>query len=128
MRAGRIFRQVVMDRIIDQVPSLSGRVYDRATEDTPYPYATMGPSYRSDASVECVEAQEWTVQVDIWHSRSNKGVLEDITDDVTTALKGWSDTNRLTAHPIGIGLVRVMDDPDGLSSHGVVQVECVIEA
>lgn len=128
MRAGRTLRQLVMDRIIDQVPDLAGRVYDRATEDTPYPYASMGPSYRTDASVECVAAEEWTLQVDIWHSKSSKGVLEDIVDDVKAALKGWTDHTRLNSHPFSIGLMRVMDDPDGVSSHGVIQIEALIEA
>nr|WP_010400147.1 DUF3168 domain-containing protein [Paracoccus sp. TRP] len=127
MRAGRILRQVVRARMLDQVPGLTG-VYDRATESAVYPYATLGVSYWTDGSVECIEAREVTLQIDVWHSQSSKGLLEDLTDDVAAALNGWADTDALTMHPLRVTLVRVMDDPDGVSVHGVVQVEAMVEA
>ncbi|QEU08767.1 DUF3168 domain-containing protein [Paracoccus yeei] len=127
MKAGRTLRQIVSDRIIDQVPELGGRLYDRPTKTAVHPYATLGPSYWSDSSVQCIEAREITLQIDIWHSQSNKGVLEDLTDDVAAALNGWADTSVLTMHPLSVSLVRIMDDPDGVSVHGVVQVEAMVE-
>lgn len=127
MKAGRVLRQIVRARIMAQVPALAGKVFDRATEGLAYPYATLGPSYWSDTSVQCIEAREVTLQIDIWHSQSNKGVLEDLTDDVAAALNGWADTSVLTMHPLSVTMVRVMDDPDGKSLHGVVQVEAMVE-
>ena len=126
MRAGRVLRQIVRARIIAQVPALTG-VYDVAKESAVYPYATLGASYWTDESVECIEAREITLQVDLWHSRSNKGVAEDLTDDIAAALKGWADEAVLAMHPISVSLVRVMDDPDGVSVHGVVQIEAMVE-
>lgn len=128
MRAGRTLRRIVMDRIIAQVPEFGGRVYDKATEDDTYPYVTLGPSDWSDESVECIEARRITLQIDVWHSLSNKGVCEDLTDDVAAALNGWEDTDALTMHPLQIGIVRVMDDPDGVSVHGVISVEALVES
>lgn len=128
MKAGRVLRQIVRARIMAQVPALAGKVFDRATEGLAYPYVTLGPSYWSDTSVQCIEAREVTLQIDIWHSQSNKGVLEDLTDDVADALSGWADTSVLTMHPLSVTMVRVMDDPDGKSLHGVVQVEAMVEA
>ena len=127
MRAGRVLRQIIIARIADQVPSLTA-VVDRATEGMAYPYATLGASYWTDDSVECIEAREITLQIDLWHSQSNKGVAEDLTDDIATALRGWADTDALTMHPLRVLLVRVMDDPDGVSVHGVIQVEGLVEA
>lgn len=127
MRAGRALRQIVRARILDQVPDLTG-VYDRATDSSDHPYATLGASYWTDDSVECIEAREITLQIDLWHSQSNKGVAEDLTDDIATALRGWADTGALTMHPLRVSLVRVMDDPDGKSVHGVIQVEGLVEA
>lgn len=127
MRSGRALRQIVIARIRDQVPALTG-VYDRATESAVYPYATLGPSYWTDESVECVKARGITLQVDIWHSASNKGVCEDLTDDVATALDGWADEAALTMHPLKVPLARVTDDPDGVSVHGIIQIEAMVEA
>ena len=126
MKAGRALRRIIMDRIVAEVPALGGRVYDRASETVPVPYATLGPSYWSDASVECIAGRTQTVQVDIWHSAVAKGVLEDLVDDVTAALDGWADTAALTMHPLRTVLVRIMDDPAG-GLHGVVQVEAMVE-
>lgn len=127
MRAGRILRQIVRARILDQVPGLTG-VYDRATDSTAFPYATLGASYWTDDSVECIEAREITLQIDLWHSQSNKGVAEDLVDDITTALRGWADETALTMHPLEIDTVRVTDDPDGVSVHGIVIVRAMVEA
>ena len=127
MRAGRTLRQIARARIIDQVTELTG-VYDRATESAVYPYATMGPSYWNDQSVECIEAREITLQIDLWHSQSNKGVAEDLTDDIATALRGWADEAALTMHPLEIDTVRLTDDPDGVSVHGIVVVRAMVES
>ena len=126
MRAGRVLRQIIIARIADQVPSLTA-VVDRATEGTAHPYATLGASYWTDDSVECIEAREITLQIDLWHSQSNKGVAEDLTDDIATALRGWADTDALTMHPLRVSLVRVMDDVQQDIIHGVVQVEAMVE-
>lgn len=127
MRAGRALRRIIMDRVIAEVPDLAGKVYDRAAEDTAYPYVTLGPSYWVDDSAECVQARSQAVQVDVWHSGAAKGALEDLVDDVSTALDGWADTETLTMHPLRVTLARVMDDPSG-ALHGVVQVEAMVEA
>ena len=127
MRVGRALRRIIMDRLIEQVPALVGRVYDRAVEDTAYPYVTLGPSFWVDDSAECVQARSQTVQVDIWHGGAAKGALEDLVDDVSAALDGWADTDALTMHPLRVTLARIMDDPSG-ALHGVVQVEASVEA
>jgi len=126
MRAGRALRQIVIARLRSQIPGVP--VVDKPTEKTPMPYITMGPSYWNDASVECIEAREVTVQIDVFDRAESKGLLEDLTDDVAAALNGWADTDALTMHPLRVTLVRVMDDPDGVSVHGVVQVEAMVEA
>lgn len=125
MRAGRALRRIIMNRIIDEVPGLDGKVYDRAAEDTAYPYVTLGPSYWVDDSAECIQARSQTVQVDVWHSGAAKGALEDLVDDVSAALDGWA-VDELTMHPLQVTLARIMDDPSG-ALHGVVQVEAMVE-
>lgn len=129
MRAGKAVRRAVQDRLIAAVPDLGSRVYDRATKSTAYPYVTLGPSYWTDASVECIEGRTITLQVDVWCSSgaaAGKGDAEDVVDDVATALNGWMDQDALTAHPARVALVRVMDDPEGCV-HGVVQIEVMVE-
>lgn len=126
MKSGRALRKAIISRVSSQVTALGSRVYDRATETTPPPYATLGPSYWIDDSADCIEGRAWTGQIDVWDRASNKGALEDLTDAVATALKGYAP-DTLAAHPFRLRLVRVMDDADPDWVHGVVQVEIDVE-
>lgn len=125
MRVGRALWRLIMDRLIVEVPTLAGRVYDRASETTAYPYATLGASYWTDDSAECIIARSQTQQIDVWGSGA-KGPVEDLTDDVAAALDGWA-VEELAMHPLRVTMVRVMDDPSPGVVHGVVQVEAMVE-
>lgn len=127
MRVGRTLRRIVMNRINLEVPALDGRVYDRVTESVDSPYVTLGPSSWIDDSAECIEAREITLQIDLWGSLTSKGAVEDLTDDVATALHGWSDETALTMHPINVVGADVEDDPDGVSVHGYVTLRAMVE-
>lgn len=127
MKVGRVLRQIVMDRIISEVPDLGGRVYDRATRETPSPHATLGPSYWLPDDAECISGRVLNVQIDVWAEAIAKGDLEDLTDEVAACLRGWADTDALTMHPISVTMVRVMDDLDPEWVHGVVQIEVEVE-
>ena len=69
MKVGRKLRQIVMDRIIAEVPEFEGRVYDDATKGDPYPYATMGPSYWNDSSVACITRDKSLGDQDAFYAR-----------------------------------------------------------
>lgn len=127
MRAGRALRRLVIARIEAEVPELAARVYDKAPAGLAYPYASLGASYGTDASVICIRARTITLQIDVWHGATSKGACEDLVDDVVSALDGWADTAGLTMHPLAVSMIRVMDDPGG-DVHGIVQIEAVIEA
>ncbi|MGA0615327.1 DUF3168 domain-containing protein [Paracoccus sp. KR1-242] len=118
---------MIQDRIIAQVPDLNGQVYDKASKDDPFPSVSLGPSYWTGDDADCIEGRTWTGQIDVW-TEGNKGLCEDLADDIATALKGFADTTLIAMHPFEISLVRVMDDPDGVNVHGVIQIEAMIEA
>lgn len=127
MKVGSILRQIVMDRIMAEVPELGGRVYDKAVRTTPTPYVTLGPSDWTDDSADCLEGRLLNLQVDIWAKDVAKGEAEDLLDDVSACLNGWDDTDALTMHPIRVSMARVLDDPDPDWVHGVVQLEIMVE-
>lgn len=125
---GRTLRQSVISRLGSMIPALDWRVYDKATETTPTPYVTLGPSYWVTDDADCIEGRSWTLQIDVWDKASNKGALEDLTDAVAAALRGYVDPLAiLAAHPFRVRLVRVMDDADPDWVHGIVQVEIEVE-
>ena len=126
MRAGRVLRQIIIARIADQVPALTA-VVDNAKEGTVYPFASMGPSNWIPADAECIVARDYSLQIDIWHNHTSKGATEDIVDDVAAALDGFADTLRLTMHPIRVRQVFTLDDPDGMTKHGIVRIEAMVD-
>lgn len=126
MKAGRVLRQIVIARLRDQISGVP--VVDWPTEKTPMPYIVLGPSYWTSADAECIEAREVTLQIDAYDQRSNKGKLEDLTDDIAAALRGWADTDALTMHPLEIVTAHVTVDLDGVSVHGFVIVRAMVES
>lgn len=126
----RRLAQIVMDRVAAAVPELGGRVQEWATEDLAYPYCTLGAIYGAQADVECIEADDWTIQLDLWGERPewNKASLAGLAQKVRAALKGWSDTDEVTMHPLTVQTPRVMDDPDGVTVHAVLLVEAMVES
>ncbi|MEE2860845.1 MAG: DUF3168 domain-containing protein [Pseudomonadota bacterium] len=119
--------ELIIARLIAAVPDLGGRVYDKAAADTAYPYATLGPIYGTEADAEGIEADDWTVQIDLWDRRTKLDMAA-LAATVRRALKGWADIDEVTMHPLQVGTPRVMDDPDGQTVHGVLLVEVLLEA
>ena len=120
-------QRVIVARLKAAVPAVAGRVYDNPPETAVMPHISIGPSYWSDDSAECIRARVETVQIDVWASnRPDKRAAKDATDQVADALDGWA-VEELAMHPLRVSLVRVMDDPAPGVVHGVVQVEAMVE-
>ena len=121
-------QRLIVARLKSAVPAVSGRVYDGPSETAQMPYISIGPSYFTDASAECIPGRDETLQIDIWgSSKPNRAAVKDAVDQVYDALHGWEDTAALTMSPLRVSLVRVMDDVQAGVVHGVVQVEVSIE-
>ena len=121
-------QKLIVARLKSAVPAVSGRVYDGPSETAQMPYVSIGPSYFTPDDVECIPGRNETLQIDVWGaSKPNRAAVKDAVDQVYDALHGWQDTAALTMHPLRVSLVRVMDDPQARTVHGVVQVEVSIE-
>jgi hypothetical protein len=108
---------------------VGARVYDHPSKDVVYPYISFGASDYQPEDYDCIAARTETQQIDIW-SRKQDGKREckTIVDAVKAALHGYA------ANPVEgalvdmrVTMVRVMDDPDGITSHGVIQLEMLVE-
>ncbi|WP_347139437.1 DUF3168 domain-containing protein [Paracoccus sp. SSK6] len=126
MKSGRALRRLVIARIEDQVPDLAGKVYDQATATDEHPYCTLGPSDWRPDDGDCIKGKIWSLQIDVWDEGSRKSRVEDLCDEISAALGDFEAEGDFAMHPIGVTLVRVMDDPSG-DVHGVVQIEVSLE-
>lgn len=119
--------QIILARIADQVPELGGRALDKATETTPFPYAVIRAIYGNDDDAECIEADDWTIQIDVWDRASNKLRMAELGQKVRRVLKGWADTSAVTMNPLSVGPPIIEDDPDGLSVRARLMIEAMVE-
>lgn len=105
------------------------RVYDNIPSKAVFPYISIGASdYRPD-DAQCIDGRIETVQLDCWSRDHGKKIeAKRLVDAVKKALHGQSGDLGVSALvQMRVSLVRVFSDPDGITAHGVVQVECDIE-
>lgn len=104
------------------------RVVDGAPSD--YPAITFGPGDYLPDDMDCIDGRIETMQLDCWVRDSSQRLrpARALADLVKAALHGMElslATHALAA--LRVVAVRAMMDPDGLTGHGIVTLEAVIE-
>lgn len=105
------------------------KVLDRPEPRTPKPYISMGPESFEPLRQDCFKRRVAVLQIDAWARDAYDRVpCKDLVDAIVGAL----DQAKLDlAHPHDLSrcdviLARVIDDPDGITTHGIVQIETEI--
>ncbi|MBZ9653545.1 DUF3168 domain-containing protein [Phyllobacterium lublinensis] len=91
-------------------------------------FISFGPADVVDDFAECIDGETHTIQLDVWSRTVGNIGCKRIVDIVKSILNRADlslTTNALVQ--IRTPLVRVFRDPDGLTSHGVVSVEMMVE-
>ncbi|MGN6307316.1 MAG: DUF3168 domain-containing protein [Mesorhizobium sp.] len=113
---------------------VGGRVYDRIPADAAgqvtaiYPHIGFGAYDFVPDDSDCIFAGEHTIQLDIWSRAVGKVEAKTITDAVRRLLRDYeADMGDYGLVEMRVDLAQVIGDPDGLTSHGIVQVTALIE-
>jgi hypothetical protein len=113
------------------IMALAAGVYDKIPAD-PFgarsAYISFGPVDSVEDDADCIAGLSVTVQLDVWSRAVGFTECKTLTDMVRKKLHRASLTltdNALV--DVWVTLTRVFRDPDGLTSHGVVQVTCMVE-
>lgn len=112
------------------VTSIVGdRIVDGNSDDLAYPNITFGPSDYTPDDADCINGREETLQIDCWTRQDGKKwPCRQLVDAVKAALHdAEGDLSAGALVQMRVVLVRVLDDPDGITTHGVVQVTGLIE-
>lgn len=107
----------------------SDRIFDKAPKDADFPHISMGPSdYYPDDS-QCIDGRVETLQIDCWsRDQGHMAEVKTLSDAVKSALHdktGDIGVNALVS--LVVISVRNLPDPDGITAHGVVSIEAMIE-
>lgn len=110
---------------------VADRVYDNVPETRVYPYLSFGPTQEIQDDAECIDGEAHAFQIDVWDRSQGRLVkAKKINGIVKAALH---DADLVLPDPYALSFIRVTStrsflDPDGITSHGVVTVEAMIEA
>jgi hypothetical protein len=113
------------------VMALVDGIYDRVPANAFGPrkaYVSFGPSDVIEDDAECIVGGTHTFQIDCWSRAYGQVACKQIVDAVKNALHERDlelADNALVE--IRVDFRRVMEDPDGLTTHGVVTVTAMIE-
>lgn len=122
----------VRNALIASVPvaELVGeRIYDRRPKNPDYPILTFGPSDLVPEDLECVDLEVHTLQIDAWTQQGGRlHKCRELTGRIKSALHRASlSLNDHALAEIEIEQIRVFQDRDGLTAHGVVIIRALIE-
>ena len=113
-------------------PALSeiirGRVYDIVPEGAAFPYVSFGPFDELSDDAQCITGFEISIQLDVWSRSVGFPECRQVGDLVRRAVLGAAielPDNRLVS--ISHRQTNTMRDPDGLTSHGIVNFVAFIE-
>ena len=113
------------------IMAIANGVFDRVPTNpfgTKTAYITLGATDGTDDTADCIDGQEINTTLHIWSRAVGKVECKRLTDLVRRKLHRASLS--LTENALvflEVESTRVFDDPDGLTTHGVVQVRAAVE-
>lgn len=123
---GAIINRLKADPAI--VALVGTRVFDSVPASAPFPYISYGASDALQADAECIRGIDIDVQIDVWSRAVGFPEAKKINGAVRNALHGVDlplATNALVF--LEHRQTATRRDPDGLTSHGIVQLNAFIE-
>jgi hypothetical protein len=129
-----IFAALARLRTAPAVVALIGdKLFDRVPEPDPeMPYVTLGPSTVLPADADGIPGVEVSFQLDIWSEGAGEAFSSvecgKIADAIRRALhQAELELGGNALVTLEHRLTQLLRDPDGITQHGVVQFEAVVE-
>lgn len=97
------------------------RIYDRVPDNPVFPYLRLDVSEAADDDNDCGQVWEVTVQVHIWSRAPGRQEASQIAGPVRAALDAIASPSGYVIDVNQFRNTRLVDDPDGLTTHGIVQ-------
>lgn len=110
------------------VMAIATAVYDNVPSDAVKPYISFGPADQIAADAARVTASEHFLQLDVWSARKPRAECAELCQAARAALHRrdlFLQGHALVA--IRVPQVRILRDPDGLTNHGILSLEILVE-
>lgn len=106
---------------------IDGRIYDAAPAKVAKPYITIGPCDLVGADADCIDGDVISQQIDIWSIEPGQAQCRTICGAVRKVLRRLQCDQGGLRFEIEHQSTRVLDDADGITTHGVVTVQAIID-
>jgi hypothetical protein len=111
---------------------VNGRIYDAPAANATFPYVSIGPVDSVDDDADCITGLIVAQQIDCWSRYAGGGTVEvkKMADAVRAALHNREGDMPLSTNGMAYFQhrnSRIVRDPDGLTSHGILAFEAAIE-
>lgn len=103
------------------------RIYDAPPPSPTLPYITIGPADALSNDAQCINGDEITQQLDVWSTEPGDAECKTICGRVRTLLRRLQCDQGGLRFEIEHRSTRVLDDADGITTHGVVTVQATID-
>jgi hypothetical protein len=103
------------------------RIYDRVPPMVEKPYITIGPADVTSNDADCVNGNDVTQQIDVWSVEPGFAQCKDVGGAVRKCLDKITVTQDGLTFEIENRAVRYFMDADGLTAHGVITVQALID-
>lgn len=117
-------------RIKAQVTGVSSRVFDRVPANVVFPFIQIGEIQTVEDGAECIDAKEVFVTLHVWSRAIGAVETRTINSALEEALHEWIpdlDADGFTAIEHMHRDTRTLLDPDGLTSHGILNFRLLID-
>lgn len=109
---------------------IGDRIYDAMPSGGNYPCVTFGPSQEITDDADCIDGEEHYLQLDVW-SRE-QGRMNPCKQIVAAVKAALHETDLTLADPYAMAFIRVTDtrtmrDADGITAHGIVTIQAMVE-
>lgn len=98
----------------------------------PFPYISLGPSNTLPDDYDCVDGKNYTIQLDVWSRGAGEAYSSAQTRKICAAVERLLDDAELQLATTALAslehtMTRVVRDPDGVTNHGIIQFDAVVE-
>lgn len=91
-------------------------------------YISFGPEFVVYEDAECLDLQEVNMQIDVWSRKVGRVHCKQIVEQARRVLLALPELTENALVLAEISLSRITQDPDGLTTRGLIQLRYEVEA
>jgi len=108
---------------------IADRVYDRPPQDVVFPYISLGPEQAEPFDAQLLDGWDVSLQIDTWSRKPGRVEARQIMTAIAGALH--DQPLAVSGHAFVMGRMTMqttMNDPDGVTVHGVQKFRFITHA